>query len=196
MFFFIFVVFINAGLYAQQTTDNSDYKITSLTVSSGEGALSSGIFASATIQNQRTKLIFEICSSFFQGMYGLKLGDLFVAGSAGAFNNTMWTGPYVVWTPSDWFSATTWEGFAWGKDGNPHMRLEDSHLHFAYNNIRIDYSIFYIQWSLIHFQKERPNNLPGGGFSIKLGKYKTFIGCDYSLRDDKPLYSAGLTIDF
>ena len=190
---FLFILFFAlVGTVGAQQEDH--YHLSSLTVSSGEGALSSGIFASATIQNNNTKLIFEVCSSFVQAMYGKQVGDFFIAGSGGAFDNTPWVGPYVVYNPANWISLTTWEGASAGVDKHPDIK--HIQFYFAYNNLRLNYSVLYLQWSLIHFQKDVPNNLPGGGISLPLGKYTVFAGCDYSLRDHKPLYSAGVTAAF
>ncbi len=173
------------------------YKLSSLTVSSGEGALSSGIFISGTLQNANTKFTLEVCSSFAQAIYGTSYGNFFVAGSAGFNNNTPWVGPFISFTPSNWISFTTWEGVSAGKDKHPNLKsFEDIQFYFAYNNVKLNYSIFFIQYSVIHFQKDVPNNMPGGGISLSLGKYNVFVSCDYSLRDQKPLYAAGLGVNF
>ncbi|MFA7201881.1 MAG: hypothetical protein WC099_02720 [Candidatus Paceibacterota bacterium] len=193
MLLFALIVLFAGISNAQQ----DDYKLSSLTVSSGEGALSSGIFASATIQNTDTKFTLEVCSSFAQAIYGKNYGDFFIAGSAGFNNNTPWVGPFISFSPSSWISFTTWEGVSAGKDKHPNLKsFEDIQFYFAYNNVKLNYSIFFLQYSVIHFQKDIPNNMPGGGISLPLGKYNVFVGCEYSLRDEKPLYSAGLTVNF
>ena len=179
------------------TTNAQDYRLSSLTVSSGEGALSSGIFISGTLQNTTSRFTLEVCSSFAQAIYGSNYGDFFIAGSAGFNNNTPWIGPFISFSPCNWLSVTTWEGISAGKDKHPNLKsFEDIQFYFAYNNIKLNYSIFFIQYSIIHFQKDVPNNMPGGGISLSLGKYNVFAGCEYSLRDEKPLYSAGLTVSF
>lgn len=137
-------------------------------------------------------LIFEVSANYVQAMYGWYNDEWFISGSGGYFNNTPWIGPMVIYSPTSWLSITTWEGVCGGVDTKPSAK--EVNFYFAYNNAKVSYWILFIQYSIIHFQKDIPNNLPGIGIKIPLDVYKLSFGCDYSIRDKKPLFAGSLFI--
>ena len=187
-------IFVNT-ISAQQEQKDTDVKITGVTIGSGESSLSTGIFGSMGIETGNNyKLIFEVNQSYMQFMYGKTVGDLYIAGSGGYFSNTPWVGPYITYSPTDWISFLTWEGWCAGTDSHPSAK--EINFYFAFNSVKVSSGIFYMQYALLHFQKDTPNNLPGIGVAIPIGKYTFSIGGDYSLRDKKPLFSGAFTLKF
>ena len=191
----LMVALFLSGAISAQTKDNGEVKITDLTISSGKSSLSTGICGSIGIETgDEYKLIFEVNQSYMQFMYGKVIGDFYIAGSGGYFNNTPWIGPYVTYSPTNWLSFLTWEGWEAGTDGKPSTK--EVNMYFAYNSVKVSIGIFYAQYALLHFEKCIPDNLPGVGIAIPVGKYTFSIGADYSLRDEKPLFSGALTLRF
>lgn len=170
-----------------QAPPQDDYRLSDITVSSGKGALSSGVFASATVMNTSWRLIFQVNNDFVQAMYGTNEGSLFLAGSGGFFMNTPWVGPYIEVQPWDFLFAVSWIGVSAGKGGEPST---DPQLFFLFHSVRVTMGPFYASHTLIHYQKDVPNHLPGIGWNFTLGtKVTCSIGAEYTLRDKEPLFS-------
>ncbi len=166
-----------------------EYKISDITVSSGRGALSSGIFASINVIGNDNRLIFEVEKDFVEAMYGKTIGDFFLAGSGGFFQNTPWVGPYVVFNKGI-FSFTSWYGMGAGQANNPEWKTK---FLFAFNSARLNLSPFYVAWTRISFQKDMVNDLPAAGVSFQFGnQISCSVGGEYTLRDKKPLFGASL----
>jgi hypothetical protein len=167
-----------------------DYKLSDITMSSGRGALSSGIFASTNVVgDNNTRLIMDFEKSFVEIMYGVQSEKTFLAGSAGLFENAPWIGHYIVFQPSI-FTITSWSGIAAGQANDPKWKLQ---FLFLYHSIRMDVEPFYIAWTRISFQKDAVNDLPGAGVVIPVGsKITCSVGGEYTLRDKKPLFGAAL----
>lgn len=181
---FILMIALTAISFTQE-----EYKISDVTVSSGRGALSSGIFGSINVIGNNNRLIFEVEKDFAQAMYGKQMGDFFVAGSGGFFQNTPWVGPYIVFSKSV-FTLVSWNGIAAGQANDPQLKLK---FIFAFHSIRVDIKPFYLNYAVISFQQDRVNNLPGAGIVIPVGdKVTCSVGGDYTLRDKKPLFGASL----
>lgn len=195
LFTLAIIIILSTFSFAQKQTepDQSDFRLSEVCIGSGEGALSSGISAGITLQKENTKCMFQVTSSYVQGVYGTQHGDFFIGGSIGAFQNTPWVAPYIEWTPVEWLYTLSWIGVSAGDAGNPRWKARFS---FAFHQMKVSYSYFYAQWSLLNFQEDVPNNLPGVGVSIPLGKFKVSGGVEYSLRDKKPLFSGNLNIPF
>jgi hypothetical protein len=166
-----------------------DYRMSDITISSGRGALSSGIFISTNITNDQNRLTFEVEKDFAQAIFGTQMKNVFVAGSAGFFQNTPWIGPFLVFQPGI-FTIISWNGVAAGQANNPDWKLK---FIFAFHSIRMDLGPVYFSYARISFQKDRVNNLPGMGFIIPVGsKITCSVGGEYTLRDKNPLFGASL----
>ena len=188
------IVLVSISTSTAQEMKTSDYSLSDVTISSGRGALSNGIFASATVTNGTERMYFQIASNYVQAMYGENYGCCFVSGSAGFYDNTPWVGPYIVIQPFKAVTFTTWWGIFAGTGGHPGWKPNFS---FAYNSLNIGLGPVYIAYTVLHYQKDVPNNLPGIGLNLPLGtKISSAIGCDYSLRDKGSLFSASLTYSF
>ncbi len=172
----------------------ADYRISSVTLSSGRSALSDGIGGSLTVTNNTETLYFQVAANYVQAMYGTDYGCCFVSASGGFYDNTPWLGPYVFIQPLKYVTFTTWWGVFAGTGGHPGWRPNFS---FAYNSLSLNIGPAYIAYTVLHYQKDVPNNLPGFGFKLNFGtKISSVIGCDYSLRDKGPLFSSSLTYSF
>lgn len=190
----LFAVMALAANMAFAQTSDSDYRLSSVTLSSGESALSNGIGGSVTVTNATETLYFQVAANYVQFMYGRNYGCAYVAGSGGFFDNTPWIGPYVVVQPLKYLTFTTWEGVSAGAGGDPSWK---GRFFFAYNNATIDLGPAYVAYTVLHYQRDVVNNLPGAGLNVPLGKrFRGVIGCDYSLRDHKPLFASSLTYTF
>lgn len=185
----LFVVFTVLLLSVSLLPAQEDYKISDVTISSGRGALSSGIFGSVNIVSENRRLIFEVEKDFVEAMYGSQQGDFFLAGSGGFFQNTPWVGPYIIFKKGI-LTAVSWNGIAAGQANNPEWKLK---FLFAFHSVRLDLSPFYIAWTRISFQKDAVNDLPGAGIGFKFGnQISCSVGGEYTLRDKKPLFGASL----
>ncbi len=190
-----FIIVISLILFSSIFAQEEEPKISSISISSGESSLSKGICGSVTVQTSEDwRLIFEVNQSYMQFMYGKDISWLYVAGSGGYFNNTPWIGPYLVATPTDWLTFTSWEGVEMGTDGKPNAK--ELNFYFAFNSAKISISYFYVQYAILHFEMQNPDNLPGGGISIPIGKYTFSIGADYSIKSQKPLFAGSLSMKF
>jgi hypothetical protein len=171
-------------------------RISDITISSGRGALSSGIDASINIDLDKagSNLVFEVAHDFVQGIYTKQYGSIAVGPSAGFFENAPWVGPYLRYTPTSYITFVTWEGISAGLANAPAFEVKYS---FAYNSLRIDLGPFWISHTALSFQSERLNQLTGAGFTVSLAdNMSCSIGCDYSLRDQASLFSSSLCYRF
>ncbi len=187
------LVLLSSTLSAQNSAHISDF-----TISSGRGALSSGLFASVNTKfgqtgtmglNQPT-LALEMCDAFVQAIYTETYGSLTVGPSAGFFKNAPWVAPFIKFKPTSYITFVSWTGISAGQANAPAFEAKFS---FAYHSLRVDIGPVWVSHTLISFQKDRLNQLSGAGFNIPLSSKMTcFVGCAYSLRDSDPLFSAGL----
>jgi len=187
----LFVFTFVASTFAQ---DN--IRIKDITVSSGRGALSSGLYVGINIDPGDTtaNLTFEATADYVQAIYVKKFGILSIGPSAGYFQNAPWIGPFIKIQPADFISLVSWEGVSAGQANDPAFNVQYS---FAYNSLRIDVAPVYVCFTTLSFQKDRLNCLVGSGFTIPLGKKISFgVSCDYSLRDSEPLFASSISYQF
>lgn len=188
------------------TSSAQEARIKDVTISSGRGALSSGLFAGVNVDfgttvneylvRSSSNLAFEACNDFVQAIYTVTFdsGSIFIGQSAGFFQNAFWVGPYFKFVPMKWLSIVSWNGVSGGQANAPAFDLRFS---FSYTSVRTDVGPFWVSHTLISFQKERLNQLTGAGFNVPLGsKVNIATGCDYTWRDHAPLFSSALTYSF
>ncbi|RJQ29626.1 hypothetical protein C4565_01875 [Candidatus Parcubacteria bacterium] len=173
----------------------SAQKVSDLTISSGRGALSSGLYIGTNVDFGDSKnLTLEATADYVQAMYTKTFGIFSIGPSAGFFQNTPWVGPYIKVQPTSFITLVSWTGVSAGKADNPQFEVEYS---FAYHLVRIDAGPINVSLTTLSFQDEKLNCLVGSGITIPLSeKIKTSITCDYSLRDSDPLFGASLCYTF
>lgn len=177
------------------TSAFAQVKISDITVSSGRGALSSGLYIGTNLDLGDSKnLTFEVTADYVQAMYTKTYGILSIGPSAGFFQNAPWIGPYIKVQPTDFITFVSWAGISGGQANDPQFEVKYS---FAYHNVKISVGPANVSFTTLSFQKDRLNSLIGGGIDIPLGeKIKCGITCDYSLRDSEPLFGASLCYMF
>jgi hypothetical protein len=184
------------GAAFAQTCENADFRLKNIDLSSGRGALSSGIFVGVDLTNGPTSMMYQVTSNFAQGMYGVNLGDptsveWYLAGSCGFFENSFWAGPFATMKPCSWLKLTAWEGVSAGLAKDPGWNVKYS---FSYLAARMTFGVWFAEYSFLSFQSETPNHIPGTGISLPLGsKFSVTASACYTLRDKEPLFSGCLS---
>lgn len=173
-------------------------KITEAKVYSGEGALSSGLGGAVTMIDsaKNVMLLAEFNSTLGQFIFlksfssGISIGPSF-----GTFYKTIWTGPFIMYTPkpAKFITLTSWWGAMTGKVLNPEWK---SSFCFAYHSIDIVAGNFGAGFSVLNYLYEKPSRMPTINYSLPYGKSKIYLSATYNLTTDTPLYSTAWKYTF
>ncbi|HXK36657.1 MAG TPA: hypothetical protein VJ553_03690 [Candidatus Paceibacterota bacterium] len=191
-FFMAMAVLMSTVSWAQ-APDPEGWQFSSLTVSAGEDALSSGIAGSLWMDNQEKHTTFNVVVQQEQAWFlcgrRFTVGKLkgTVAGSTGHFMGVPWIGPYldlamplgtvagqeVVVSTMQWPIINAWEPDKWKNDGvkNP----ESLYIGFL-TSYQVTVGPVGISYALLNFLDDPWNELPGVSYTQKIRKDFSVMG--------------------
>jgi hypothetical protein len=186
---FLLLIFIFVLNFTISFAQGLGMKLHNRIVYAGESPLSNGLGGSCTfISPDTTKsLIFEINNSFQQVIYSVKITNSFYVGpTLGLFDNATWFAPIFIFNPFKNISITSWDGIYLGEPGRPDW---DINFAFTYHAIDISLNNFVLTYSILHFMKERPMNIPSIKYSLKVSSKDYLIfSASYHVRNDRPMF--------
>lgn len=178
LFVFFLVYFFNA--YSQ---------IASVAMYSGEGALANGFGGSVAIntQNPQQIVFLEFNSTLGQILF-LKSFDsgITIGPSGGIHYKTMWFAPFFSYSPCSSVNFTSWNGFMAGKPKEPNWQIN---FLFSYHAVDLNYKNIKIKYAILHYQFDKPMNMPNITYSIPLTNSDNFdISATYEITNKYPMY--------
>ncbi len=188
--------------------------VSSISVGSGEDAISSGITGVVRLQSKDSTRYAEFAMQAEQAwvVYGKKLNGKvngFVAGSAGHFQGAAWVGPYLSLSTTlgkiggkDLSIGTFhWPVFflgdeprTWQNDGVPNPeKVSVGYLGSA----SVTWGMITISESYLDFLDDKVNWLPGVSLEVPMTSFsKGNFGYTWNGNKGKPMYYVGLTFGF
>lgn len=207
MLFVVLVLAVPSAVLAQMG-------VSSISVGSGEDALSSGITGVVRLESKDSTRYGEFAMQADQAwfVYGKKLNGKvsgFVAGSAGHFQGGAWVGPYVSLSTrigkiggKDLSIGTFhWPVFfigdeprSWQNDGVPNPeQVSVGYL----GNASVTWGMITVSESYLDFLNDKVNWLPGVSLEVPMtGVSKGNFGYTWNGNKGKPMYYIGLTFSF
>lgn len=182
-----FVVCLLAGVIllamsAIASAQDTSFRIISVTVSSGEDPISSGLTGIVRWTNKKNRLL-EVAVQQEQAwvLYGpkFKLGsaEAIVAGSVGHFQGSPWAGPFVslnvpvaknvTFSTFHWPGAFPWEPRDWKTENDGVENTESVYKGYV-GSAQIDVGPVGLVYSWQNFMDEPWNELPGVSYTGKV----------------------------
>lgn len=206
---FVFLATFPMSVFAQPTS-NEGYKFYSLTVSSGDDPISSGITGIVQFTNKQNRLI-EVAVQQEQAWvtYGQKFSKKSVNGLVGAsvghFQGAPWAGPILILSvpvgkiagqqimarTMQWPGFFAWEPRDWKNDG---MQNPERLFVGILGNVGLDIGPIGLTYSKLNFLDEPWNTLPGISYTKAIQRDFSVTGsATWNSNQKKWLLYAGLT---
>jgi len=119
----------------QKVIKIANYNLTTVTICSGKGALTSGLDTRFDFSNDKKGVLFLQANSDRATInFGKKFGNFQAIESFGVFKNIPWTGPMFLYQlgPLDFIA---WNGFGFGKNDQLKDPGYEPHFFFSYEGI-------------------------------------------------------------
>lgn len=202
-------LFLVAAIVASTPTSAQDgYKLSSITVSSGEDPISSGLTGVVRLTSERNRLLeFTIQQELAWVVWGptfnLGKAKAFVAGSIGHHQGAPWAGPYVslslpvarhvTLSTYSWPAIYGWEPTDWQTE-NDGVRNPESVLLTYVGNVQVDVGPIGLVYSWQNFLDDPGNPLPGVVYTTRVRTDTTISGsATWNSNTRKWMFYAGLT---
>lgn len=207
---FVFMCLVITAIPRSASAQSEGYKFYSLTVSSGDDPISSGITGIVQFANERDRLV-EVAVQHEQAwiIYGQKFKTKslsgFIGASIGHFQGAPWTGPFltlnmpIVKIAGQQFTARTmqwpgvfaWEPRDWKNDGVPNPESVPGVVLASFG---LDIGPVGLTYSKLNFLEEPWNTLPGVSYTKEIQKDFSVTGsATWNSNKEKWLFYVGLT---
>jgi hypothetical protein len=185
----VFMFLLTTVALPQSQTDSitkksilGDMQLSSVEVSSGKGAVTSGLYMFVNMESERAVLTATISQNDLEITYLYRLfkDKLFIGPNAGFFFNVPYGGPMIVFSPVKYISTLHWFGGSFGKPGGE-IALEPSFL-FAVNSLTINVWRLNATYCLINYMENEPQHTVSLKYSQPINKHfsiYTDIGYDF-----------------
>lgn len=139
-------------------TDSTGFRLSSIDVSSGKGAVSSGLYVYLNLASDQAILQTTISENDLEVTYFLRLLDdkILIGPNAGFFLNSPYGGPMMVFSPMQYVSTLHWCGWSFGKPEGP-VEGTPSFL-FAVNAITATVWRVSATYCLINYMDNKPQH--------------------------------------
>ena len=190
---FVFLVLGFAQPSFAQSQPDEDWHLDRLTVVTGRGVLSSGLYGEVAIEKGDFAL--EAAADSGQGWFAYvwkPTKSVQVAMTGGIMMNTPWFGPRVSWEPVKGLTLMTWPGWSIG----PRFGEPDWELNFGVKPLFIFYTTgpLTVSYNLVKFEENETWHLPGVALTKKVGEHYTLLaGFDYNRTERDKLFRIALT---
>jgi len=178
---------------AQET---KKFSISSVTVSSGKTALTSGLDTKITFTNGNNGIIF-IQANADRAIVniGKKIKNFQIVESIGVYKNVFWTGPQIVYQKG-FLDLMAWNGVGFGKDPGLTCPGTKPEFFISYEGIGITVLKNYrIGGSMLWFRTDPMNWFVSAKRNFNLGdKSKIFFEITYNRTLDIPMFGIGYTL--
>lgn len=183
-FLVIIFPFLTVSILAESKTDSTLTKndstnihLSSIDVSSGKGAVSSGLYFYFNLESDKTILQTTISENDLEITCFRRLfkDKILIGPNMGYFYNVPYGGAMIIFSPIKYISTLHWGGWFFGQpDGK--MKTDASFL-FGVNSISVNVWRFNANYCLINYMKNKPQN------TVSL-KYTQIISKDFSVYTD------------
>ncbi len=168
-------------------------KFTGLEVSSGKGAVTSGLYLYGKFQSESAMAQITLSQHDMELTYLFRLfkDKLLIGPNAGFFHNIPYASGMVVFTPVKYITTTHWYGWSFGQ---PDGRIECSpSLIFKLNAVALNIWRCNLTYSMINFMENNIQHILSLKYNQKVSKnFSAYIDAGYDLSLDSQLLKLGL----
>jgi len=201
----IFIIFLvlSTGAFAQLEVDSTKisndstkiFHLSSIDLSSGKGAITSGLYLSFSFENKKTILLTTISEKDLSVAYFYRLfGDkLLIGPSMGYFYNIPWAGPEIIFSPIKLISTFHWFGFS---PGVPDGQIEPAKSIFLFGVNSISLNVWRLQgtYCLINYMNNKPQHTVSLKYSQKVNSnFLVYTDVGYDFLNQGQLLKIGIT---
>ncbi len=116
-YFLLFFVILFSFYLANAQKDTM--KLSSVEVASGKGAVASGLYGYATLENKKSSLMLTLSSDDLEITYLRKISKTISAGvNGGYWYNVPYASGQFIWNPTKFFGIFSWVGYGFGDPAN------------------------------------------------------------------------------
>lgn len=156
-FIFCIIFFLASVVVFGQSpiVDSTDsFKLSSVEVSSGKGAVTSGLYGYVNLENKKAFLTATISANDLEITYLYRLFNdkVLVGPNAGYFMNAVYGGAQMVFSPSKYIETFHWFGWSLGKPDSQ-INLKQSGFLFAINSVSLKLWRLKATYCLINYMK-------------------------------------------
>jgi hypothetical protein len=175
---------LTVSVFAQSKTDSiltkkdsASIRLSSIDISSGKGAISSGLYLYFNLESDKAIIQTTISENDLEITYFYRLfkDKILIGPNVGYFYNVPYGGPMIVFSPIKFISTLHWYGWSFGK---PEGKIEsNASFLFGVNAITVNAWRFNATYCLINYMKNKPQH------TVSL-KYTQAVSKDFSIYTD------------
>lgn len=179
--FFVLCSFIFVFNFVNAQKDT--LKLSSVEVVSGKGAVASGLYGYATLENKKSSLMLTLSSDDLEITYLRKISKDISAGlNGGYWYNVPYASGQFIWNPTKFLGVFSWVGYGFG---DPGTKVEiRPRFYFSVQQGTITASKnFSGSYTLIHYLDNVPQHIGNVKYIGKVNKnfsFYTSIGYDFT----------------
>lgn len=183
------LIAVAAGPLSAQTASavKTDFRVTSIVVSTGETPLTSGLTVDLFAESSRYTDQFTANADFGQFIVRRKFRYFSLGPTFGIFKNAVWVAPMLCSTFGP-FSTTHWIGPVAGRPDHP--SIKEANFFFSIQSVGLAVGPLSATYTLQHFLEELPKHLltVDGSFRVG-GNLKMGGGWTQDFRARRPLFA-------
>lgn len=160
LFLFFSVIFLFSFVFSQNDSlpkkdslfKSKDYVLSNIDISSGKGAITSGIFCYLNLENEKGFFQVTIGSDDVELTYLFRVlkDKVLIGPNAGFFFNIPYAGPQLIFKPCKFIETFHWVGWSLGNPDGV-ISIKESKFLFAVNSLSINIWRFKTTYCLINY---------------------------------------------
>ncbi|MFA4941666.1 MAG: hypothetical protein WC582_03690 [Patescibacteria group bacterium] len=176
------------------TRNNStDIYLSSIDISSGKGAISSGLYLYFNLESDKAILQTTISENDLEITYFYRLfkDKILIGPNIGYFCNIPYGGAMVVFSPIKYISTLHWGGWSFGQ---PNGKMEpDASFLFGVNSITVSAWRFNVSYCLINYMKNKPQHTVSLKYTQAVSKdFSVYTDVGYDFKNENQLLKIGI----
>jgi len=188
------MLFVTAFTQTDSTESKKSLVLSNIEVSSGKGAVTSGLYAYLNMENNGN--FFQVCLSEndleLTYLFSLFKGKAYLGPNIGYFYNVPYGGPMLTINPSKYFSTLHWLGWIMGDPGEK-INPQNSQFIFAINAANIHIWRFTASYCLINYMKNEPQHTGSIKYSQPINKhFSAYTDVGWDFLNDSQLLKLGI----
>lgn len=196
--FLVILSLLTVNIMAQPIDSSKidkEFHLSSIDLSSGKGAITSGMYCYVNFENKNYLLQSTISAEDIEISYLYRTKkDIFLAGiNGGYFFNIPYAGPQIIFSPVKWFSTFSWFGWSLGKPEGK-INLNTSGFLFAANSASLNIWRFKPTYCLINCRNSKPQHTVSLKYSQVVRKnFLVYTDVGYDFLNQRQLLKLGVT---
>ncbi len=190
---FLLLLLMSSSAFTQSKNDSTSIRLSSIDISSGKGAITSGLYVYVNFESNKTMLQATISENDLEITYFYRLfkDKLLVGPNVGYFYNVPYAGPIVIFSPVKFISTLHWYGWSAGKPGEK-IEPNTSFL-YGINAITLNAWRFNATYCLINYMNTKPQHTVSLKYSQPVNKnFSIYTDVGYDFLNQNQLLKIGI----